>query len=256
VGVDAQLLVLLYGAWERTGPLAGELRSWQHDERSQQAFRVAGHQVGSFSLLRRSGDDRPEETELCWRFVSGSGGRYRQELIPGTADPLMRQRHLEGNDGQRAWAITDGQVYINPPRPSEATQRLLDPAWVLTHDLEVTGRRVSSGRPVVQVRATARPARLFSGSAKDMALERDLVVDAERGFLHADTALVDGLPYDILELRDVQIDSPIDLASFELEVPPGAEVIDTSSYQPDFQAPWDRHRWRWRLRHVLARRFR
>ena len=123
------------------------------------------------------------------------------------------------------------------------------------NDLEATGETISSGRPV-QVRATARPSRILNGSAKDMAVERDLGVDAERGLLHADTALVDGLRYDVLELRDVQVDSPVGLAAFELELPPGAEVIDFSAYSRDFRPPWDRHRWRWRLRRALARRWR
>jgi hypothetical protein len=208
-------------------------------------------------MLARAGNDQPQETEVRWRFLSGPGGRYRRELVPAVSPrPFMQHPRLEGNDGRRAWSITDRHVHIHASRTSELTQRLLDPVWVLTHDLEVTGRTISSGRPVIQVRATARPSRLLHGSAKDMAVERDLVVDAERGFLHADTALVDGLPYDVLELRDVQIDSPVDLAAFELEVPPGAEVIDSSAYRRDFRPPWDRHRWQWRLRHPLARRWR
>jgi hypothetical protein len=251
------MLVLLHGAWGRAESLSGELRSWQHHEGAQRAFEVAGHRIGSVGMVRHAGGEEPAETENRWRFVSGPGGRYRQELIPAvSAHPLMRHPRVEGNDGQRSWSITDHQVYLHASRPSGLSQRLLDPAWVLTHDLEATGRSLASGRAVIQVRATARPSRLLQGSAKDMAVERDLLVDAERGFLHADTALVDGRPYDLLELRDLQIDSPFDVTAFELEVPPGADVIDASAYRRDFRSPWDRHPWRWRLRHPLARRWR
>jgi hypothetical protein len=255
VGADAHLLALLHAAWERTGPLSGELRSWQHHERSQQAFGVAGNRVGGFEMVRHAGGAQPEESECRWLFVSAPDGRYRQELVPAaTAHPFVRHPRIEGNDGRRAWSIIDEKLHIHPSRPSELTQRLLDPGWVLTHDLEAAGETTSSGRPVLEVRATARPSRMLQGSAKDFAVERDLVVDAERGFLHSDIALVGGLPYDVLEMRGVQVDTTLDPAAFELQVPPGAEVFDSSDYQPDFRAPWDRHPWRWRLRHPLWRR--
>jgi hypothetical protein len=74
-----------------------------------------------------------------------------------------------------------------------------------------------------------------------MAAERNLLVDAERGFLHADTALVEGRPYDIMELRDIALDVDIDPALFEPDIPDGVKVFD-HSHDPPQPRPWERRR--------------
>lgn len=56
----------------------------------------------------------------------------------------------------------------------------------------------------------------------NMEAERVLVVDNERAFLHS--ALVDGEPYDTMELLDLTLDRQIDPAIYTPEVPPGIPV--------------------------------
>lgn len=86
-----------------------------------------------------------------------------------------------------------------------------------------------------------------------MASERDLVVDAERGFLHRDTALVDREPYDTMELRDVVVDVDIDPHIFASRVPAEFKVIDMSQ-EPPHPMPWERdRRRRWRIQWPVTR---
>jgi len=113
-----------------------------------------------------------------------------------------------------------------------AIERLADPSWVLTHDLETVGEAFAGDRAVLVVKATARPFRARHGSASDMASERDLVVDAERGFLHRDAALLEGEAYDVLELGGVTLDGDPAADTFSVTIPAGAPVLDTSGDDP------------------------
>jgi len=159
----------------------------------------------------------------------------------------------QGCDGERAWHLRTDSVYVTRAHGCALVQRLLDPAWVLTHDLDLLGEDESSGRQVLRVRAVARSSRPRSGGAADMAVERDLAVDAERGFLHADTALVDGQPYDSMELRNIVLDEPVDTSVFDPEIPTGFKVIDRSQ-DPPTPLPWERdRRRRWHVRWPVSR---
>jgi hypothetical protein len=58
------------------------------------------------------------------------------------------------------------------------------------------------------------------------------------------------IPYDIMEMSDMTLDVPVSPATFEVDSPPGREVIDMRDEQRNFHHP-DRHprpRWWWRLR--------
>jgi hypothetical protein len=250
---DDGLLALLHGAVGRTTTLTAELRVWQHESRSRRAFEMArtaatigaiGHRVG--------GPDVPDESEMVWQVVHAEGGRYRSDPIAESgAYTGPSPRGLQACDGERMWFLGSGTVHITRPHGSVMARRLLDPAWVLTHDLDVVGEDEASGRRVLRVRATARIHQPRSGGAADMAAERDLHVDAERGFLHADIALVDGEPYDVMELREVVLDTPVDPSTFRLEIPPGFKVFDDSQ-DPPRPSPWDRRR-QWHVRWPIAR---
>ena len=141
-------------------------------------------------------------------------------------------------------------VHITRGPGNAFAQRLLDPSWLLTHDLDQIGEGEVGGRRVLEVRATARSARPRSGGATDMASERDLVVDAERGFLHSDTALVDGQPYELAELREVVVDPDVDIAAFNPEIPRGLRVDDHTNDAT--RRPWERRR-QWHFRWPISR---
>ena len=246
---NVDLLVLLHGAVDRTTTLTGELRTWQHGSRSQRAFEVA-RPVGGTMVHYRGGSDEAQESEAVWRVVQGAGGRYRWDQVSQSGAAVHVGRPgTQGCDGQRAWFVGPDTVHVHPAH-GNALHRLLDPSWVLTHDLDIVGDGESSGRAVALVRATARSSRPRSGGASDMAAERDLVVDAERGFLHSDTGLVDGEPYDLMELRDVVLDPQIDPATFNPEIPPGMRVDDHMG--DPVRRPWERQR-RWHFQWPLSR---
>ena len=122
-------------------------------------------------------------------------------------------------------------------------QRLVDPSWVLTHDLDVTGPTVANARPALVVRAVARPNRVRSGSPQDLAAERELIVDAERGFLHRDIALFDGVAYDVMEWTELTLDPPLDDATFAIDIPAGFEVIDGRDQERQFLHRPPSRRW-------------
>ncbi|HWW54441.1 MAG TPA: hypothetical protein VNY84_11765 [Acidimicrobiales bacterium] len=253
---DGDLLALLHGAADRTTTLTGDLRSWWHASRSSRAFErarvFASGPIGTMVHHVGGPGEVPDEGEMVWRVVHASGGRYRWDPVSqvgpyrGHAPPGR-----QGSDGQRTWNVGDHTVFIGPRHGSMLGQRLLDPAWALTHDLEIVGDAESSGRSVLRVHAVARPDWPRSGGAAEMAAERDLLVDAERGFLHGDTALVDGEPYDEVSLRSVVLDAPVDPSMFDPDIPAGFEVFDHSTDPPP-PLPWER-RTRWHFQWPITR---
>jgi len=249
----SDLPVLLHDAVHRTKTLTGELRMWRHQARSQRAFGAARSAMmvsGMVHGVRRN--DGVDESETLYRVAQGPGGRYRWDEVARSGPRADNTDHgAQGCDGVRAWYVGPEAVRLTRPHGCVVVQRLLDPAWVLSHDLDVVGEATSSGRAVLQVRATARPSRPRSGGPADMAAERDLVVDADRGFLHRDAALVDGEPYDVMELRDVVLDEELDQTIFDPEIPPGMKVLDYTKDQPP-PSPWDRKK-TWHLRWPIRR---
>jgi hypothetical protein len=220
---------------------------------SQRAFEVAGPAIGGMIHgIQGSGGAEVTEIETLWRVVQGEGGCYRWDAIP-TAVPSGwgGQPVLEADDGERAWHVSADQAIILSSHGCALVQRLLDPSWVLTHDLALVGETTASGRPALMARASARASRPRSGGAPDMAAERDLTIDAERGFLHSDIALVEGRPYDVMELRDIAVDVEVDPKVFVPDIPPGMAVADHSRV-PRVPPPWQRRR-RWHAQWPLAR---
>ena len=243
-----EVVVGLHGVINQLTTLHGTLRTWFHYERSQQAFAVARPRA-STSRVYPAGVP-PESREWLWEVWHAAGGRYRWDVKvdPDVAEGAGPPR-LRADDGDRSYSVSDGRAYIRPSWTCEVIERLLDPSWVLTHDLDIRGETITSGRRALVVHAVARPHRTRSGRAEDMAGERDLVVDAERGFLHSDTALVNGEPYDVMELSDLALDLPIDPGLFTPMFPASVEVIDFTKPYPDSRA---RHL-QWPLRWIGMR---
>ena len=248
---EAGLLVLLHGAVDRNAAMTGELRTWSHAARSQEAFEVAAAAMAIGGTMHLIGaPDGAEESESRWRVVHAAGGRYRLDQVAqsGRSTGVVHPA-AQGCDGERSWYRTAEEVFLGRSRVN-MLMRLLDPSWVLTHDLAVVDRGESSGRPVLHVRATARPSRPRGGGAADVAAERDIVVDAERGFLHADTALVHAEPYDLMELREVIVDPDVDPDVFAPDIPDGMKVNDHTGDVTG--RPWE-HRRRWHVQWPVTR---
>jgi hypothetical protein len=228
VATDPSLLALLHGAHERTRSWRGRLRQWEHLERSQQAFRAA-ETLTDTTAPGAAAHTPASVREEAWMVVFDADGRFRKDAIDGPDPPRLdsRQTRIEAEDGERFWLITEDQVYIRKAKSWDGVVlRLTDPVWALVHDLEVIGEGVSSDRPVLEVRATPRAHQPRNGHVSEMASERLLLVDQERGFLHSDTALIRGLAYDILEVSDLELDIDIDPRFFTPEIPAGFEIID------------------------------
>jgi outer membrane lipoprotein-sorting protein len=250
---DADLLVLLHGAVGRTTTLTGELRTWSHASRSQKAFQSARNvSMGGNMVHYTRRSDGVEESEAVWSVVQGPGGCYRWDQLSQEGSGVgVIPLGTQGCDGERAWFVGHDAVYVNRAHANMMESRLLDPTWLLTHDLEIIDESEVNGRAVLNVRASTRETRQRSGGAADWAAERDIVVDAERGFLHRDTALVEGEPYDVMELRALVVDAAVDPAVFEPDVPPGMKVVD-HTHDPPLPGPWDRRR-RWHFHWPVTR---
>jgi hypothetical protein len=80
-----------------------------------------------------------------------------------------------------------------------------------------------------------------------MAGERDVVVDAQCGFLHSVATLIKGEPYDAMELRDLVLDVEVERGTFSPDIPLGLRVVPLPRTP---SAPWQR---RWRVRWPISR---
>lgn len=245
-----ELLVLLHGAFGRVSTLAGVMRHWKHFERGRRAFDAALI-VRHFSMTRAPDGSSQERQELQ-RIWFSAPRRYREETfsVVGPHAELDQDR-LKIDDGTVGWLIGPKEVTKVPPGAlGHDLMRLLDPAWVLTHDLTVEDELENCGRPVLQVRADARAHVPRSGHAADMAATRQLLVDANLGFLHRSTALLDNEPYDVVEIQDLLLDHELDDGLFHPEIPSGTRIDDYSVRTSPSMPPQRRHR----LKRLLRRR--
>jgi hypothetical protein len=187
VAVD-EVVVLLYGASGRVGPLTGEL-----------------------TMGRAPTDPRDGRGwQVRWR-VSQDGPRYRWELIEHVPLPGRRSyppaAALVGN-GEREWAMYPDRVVVRRYGGCLLADRLLDPSWRLgRYDLAVTGSAQVGAQPAVGI-AGRRKAVRRGGDVVPEGMEA--LVNAERGFLHRLTDLEGGVAVETILLDDLRLDATID----------------------------------------------
>lgn len=182
-------------------------------------------------------------------MLDAPDGRHRWELRSATpAGGVVVHESVRVDDGERTIRLYDDHAVVSRSFRS-GLERLLDPAWLLTHDLEAVSEGEVNGRPTVTARAIRRLSRSPSGSPTDMAPERRIVIDMEDGFLHSDNAVIDDEPYETMELLDLHLGVPIDAGSFTLQLRPDLRVLDGTSTRQG------RRTLRWPLRWIGFSRY-
>jgi hypothetical protein len=201
VAVD-EVVVLLYGASGRVGPLTGELT------------------IGSAPIDPKGGPG----WQVRWR-VTQDGPRYRWELMDHVPVPGRRSHPPAAilvGDGEREWAVYPERVVVRRYGGCLLADRLLDPSWLLgPYDLAVTGRALAGGRAPVGIAGRRKAVRRGADGVPE-AIEAQ--VDAERGFLHTFTGLEGGVAVETMALQALRLDATIDDALFTVEPRPGVRV--------------------------------
>lgn len=241
----ADVLEALHGARDRFAAVRMRVREWRHGERSARAFARHTARTGSVGggpeivFARTADDPEPETTEavcrLWWRRPDhvrredddGGPGGPRVAVVAGprswSYDAWFGAVSYEGSD------VRLGAE--DPPYPE-----LLDPAVLLPAlDLEPAGEGVVAGRPAVRVRAVPRePVDLFdAGRYLPWGADRyELMVDRASGIVLRLAAFIDGEPFAVTEVDEIEIDPDIPPEVFAFTPPAGEEV-----HPPEFAAP-------------------
>jgi hypothetical protein len=203
-----EMVVLLYGAAGRVGPLTADLM-------------IGPGQVDG-------GEGR------WWQVrcrVTQDGPRYRWELIDQIGRPDRRSRTpapMLVGDGDREWAVYPHHVVVRPYRRCLLAEQLLDPSWLLgRYDLAIAAEMsTADGRPAVSIAGRRKTVGRGGDGAPELV---EAVVDAERGFLHRFTGIGKGVPVETIELRDLRLDTPIDDTACTVEPSEGLRWQDRTS---------------------------
>jgi hypothetical protein len=196
---------------------------------------------------------RPDAETVLSRshLLVAPGGRFRHEFSRDDGPTLVI-----GSDGERSWDIDDDDDERSRPPARE----LLLPAWLPSRfELELAGREILEGRPVLRIVARPRPLLrgrwapgqnalltmlpLPSCEPGDELLDRvDVVVDAELGILLRCERLFDGLVVSRTELSQLTIEPPeaADPSRFERPAADdrsGDSDGETVNPEPPFSGP-------------------
>ena len=202
------MVVLLYGAAGRVGPLTAEL------------------------IIGRGQVDGGEGPgwQVRWR-VTQDGPRYQWELIDHVGRP-GRRSHTPASmlvgDGEREWAVYPDRVVVRPYRGCLLADQLLHPSWLLgRYDLAIAAEMATAdGRHAVTITGRRKTVRRGGDGAPESV---EAVVDAERGFLHRFAGIGTGSPVETIELRHLRLDTPIDNTAFTVEPSEGLGWQDRTS---------------------------
>ena len=235
-----ELLALLVGAHRSFRTLQGEVRTWTHHERSREAFARMQARRGtshSQSLVVLAADGEAEAdpgvSEVSLRVWLERPDRLREEAV--TVSGGRRNEYLLVRVGATWWSFdpdlgaqTNGED-LSHGHGGMLERAMLDPAQLLaTSELEVVGRAVHAGRPVIRVFARPSPRDVFLDDPGGMidCSPRELLVDAERGVLLRSASLLDGEPFATCEFLSVVFDQEIASERFVFVPPAGEEVVD------------------------------
>jgi len=241
-----EVLHLLHASRDRWAPgIAATLHQW-YDIAAMLAqvpdgARRAG--FGGLGHLIDAAGERVATLHMVSRLSFDGSGRYRIEPALPAELAARSFRHRAETivcDGEQQWHLSGDEVTVRPagPPPDEIA-RLLDPAWLLEHQLS-GGTEIVSGRAeAVSGRAEAmsrgRRGYRFRVTAGDpvwgrMFFPDEVVVDAELGILLRSVCHAGPRPVSRYELRDVTLGEQGD---FRADIPEGMRVAE----EPDDEAP-------------------
>jgi hypothetical protein len=235
-----ELLALLHGTDDRFQTVQATYRTWRHEQRLHEAFRVnteehkrRGASVATVSAVSSSGEPAPRETEETVR-IWRDGQRFREELHGGRQDGYYGVA-----DGPLWWLWDEHRGAMsnqdNPSAQSGVGQRLqimLNPIPLLSSlRFRVAGNSQVAGRAAVTAHATPRPhdprrSGLHQGVHElgIGAQHYQLEVDQERGVLLAVTALRDEQPFHKITTLAIRFDEPIEAQTFQFKPPDGEQI--------------------------------
>jgi hypothetical protein len=139
-------------------------------------------------------------------------------------------------EGPQCWTAYPNRVVSEPAKPlGDDWARLADPAWLLFSSWQLTaaGAEDVGGRRGWRIWAEASPgqpggagADIFRQAPAAIFSRAAVTVDAELGIVLRLAFLVDGRPAVCFELHDVSVPAADDPAEFQLQVPPGARLVE------------------------------
>lgn len=235
------LLELLHGARQRWQTVRLVVRRWYEPERGRSAMERGAEQArargGGVSILV-TGSPRTSEEEA--EIPKASESLSRLWLDPGSDRVRMERSDPHGDFysvrvGERWWSYhpiwgattNEGDLTARIGGPGEV-EALLDPALLLgSLDFETIGERTGAGRDGIVVRATPRAlddSQRLRPYLPEGADDFELLVDVERGIVLRLEARLDGEPFMIIELIEVQFDETFAEEVFVFQAPPGEQV--------------------------------
>lgn len=237
------LLELMHGARRRWSTVRLVLRRWNDTdlgrlamERGAEKARTQGAGVSILRVGARSeskkNDPYPETYESVSRmWLDPPQHRFRVERSDPHGNSVFVQvgEHWWSYHPNMGATSNEGDTSIRAGG-SEEVSPLLDPALVVgILEFDITGEREHHGRSSIVVRATSREVeeRARFGHYMPDADEFELLVDAEVGVLLRIESFIDGQPFMILELTDVQFEEPFAEDLFVFRAPPGESIRST-----------------------------
>ena len=187
-----------------------------------------------------------ESTDRLW--VATQQASYRLERVWQDRDGQERTS-VHVADGMTTWLPTySGALHAGSSDPDAfPAVNLLDPSWLAGYDCGTPLPGTHNDRDILMGHArlaAAAPAAPDEGPNRNTPTvirqrppaDTDVLIDAEYGFLHRMTGLIDSRPFVVEELLDVILDPPPDEAAFRIDAS-RFEVFDQSEWGPDGPRP-------------------
>jgi hypothetical protein len=224
------VLGLAHGAPDRVSTLRATAWHWHHHVRSERASRryVDEHRGAAFHGGFGAGSQRATSRHVSQLWVEGrTRSRVERRVVTlGEREELL----LTVIDGARRWTHIPGRgSYEGETGPGERFEYgwMFDPLPILAAlGTTLAGDADVHGRPSILVAGPPRwsrsPLRLGMVPGAD---EYEAAIDAELGIVLRMTARIDGEPYAVTELRDLEIGIPLPPETWILDAPPGQKIV-------------------------------
>jgi hypothetical protein len=190
-----------------------------HFERQDRAFEIARQHVVpgevSFVVAPRN-PNGPAEFEGTDRIVIDQ----RRGAFQVDHEDSLNRSQFWVRDGETTWTPNARGDVIpllgGSDRIPGLAPKLLDPSWLVAYDLSDVTPEECNGRNALRVHAHFTAGRVMVLPEVEPT-EVEVLIDAEFGFLHRMTGLVDDQPYHVLELVDLVLDPVLSPDTFRID---------------------------------------